>query len=81
MNVLSQLTVVGNVTKEQFETQFDQMFPSLADVYYIVVIVDKNLDKIVGSATLIIERKFVRSTGLVSQLLTESLLILRKFNF
>lgn len=71
MDVLSQLTVVGNVTKEQFETQFDQMFPSLADVYYIVVIVDKNLDKIVGSATLIIERKFVRSTGLVSQLLTE----------
>jgi hypothetical protein len=52
--------VVGDVTKEQFEAQFDQMFPSHADVYHIVVIVDRKLDKIVGSATLIIERKFVR---------------------
>ena len=42
------------------------MFPSHADTYFIVVIVDRALDKVIGSASLILERKFLRGTGTVS---------------
>lgn len=65
MNVLSQLTIVGEVSQADFERQYDYMFPKHNDSYYIVVIIDRNLDKVVGSATLLIERKFLRSTGQV----------------
>ncbi len=66
MNVLSQLTVVGDVSKSDFEARYDWMFPKHADTYFIAVIVDKKLDTVIGSATLMLERKFVRNTGLVS---------------
>jgi glucosamine-phosphate N-acetyltransferase len=66
LSVLGQLTVVGDVTQASFEAQYDWMFPQRADTYYIVVAVDRALDKIVGSATMMFERKFIRSTGLVS---------------
>ncbi|TNV73972.1 hypothetical protein FGO68_gene6689 [Halteria grandinella] len=63
MNVLGQLTIVGDVTQEAFEKQFEWMFPLHKDTYHIVVIVDNKLDKIIGSGSLIMERKFLRSTG------------------
>jgi glucosamine-phosphate N-acetyltransferase len=63
INVLSQLTIVGDVSQASFEKQFDWMFPSHIDTYFIVVIIDKQLDKVIGSGTLILERKFLRSTG------------------
>ena len=66
MNVLGQLTVVGDVSQKDFEKQFDWMFPSHADTYFVVVIVDRNKDMVIGSATLIIEKKFLRSCGTVS---------------
>jgi hypothetical protein len=44
------------------------MFPSHSDTYFIIVIVDKNKDKVVGTATILLERKFMRSTGIVSLL-------------
>lgn len=67
MDVLAQLTVVGNVTQASFEERFDWLFPRHADTYFIIVIVDKTKDKVVGSATLMLERKFLRSTGTVSR--------------
>jgi hypothetical protein len=39
------------------------MFPKHKDTYHIVVIVDRKLDKLVGTGSLIMERKFLRSTG------------------
>jgi len=45
------------------------MFPNHADTYFIVVAVDRAKDKIVGSASLMLERKFIRSTGTVIHLL------------
>ena len=45
------------------------MFPKNADTYFIVVIIDKRNEKVVGTATMLIERKFLRSTGLVSNFL------------
>lgn len=67
LSVLSQLTVVGEVTRADFESRYDWMFPRHADTYFIVVIVDKKLDKVVGSASLMMERKFVRNAGIVSE--------------
>ena len=57
--------MVGNVTQETFEARYDWMFPKHADTYFIVVIIDKKKDAVVGSATLMLERKFIRSTGTV----------------
>lgn len=66
LSVLAQLTVVGEVSKQDFENRFDWIFPRQSDTYYIVVIVDKLKDKVIGSATLLLERKFIRNTGTVS---------------
>ena len=66
MEVLAQLSIVGKVTQQDFEAQYDWMFPSRSDTYFIIVIVDKNKDKVVGTATIFLERKFMRSTGIVS---------------
>ena len=41
LEILAQLTVVGNVTQQDFEQRFDKMFPEQADIYKIVVIVDR----------------------------------------
>ena len=65
MEVLGQLTVVGNVTKTSFQERFDWLFPKHSDTYFIIVIVDRVKEKVVGSATLMLERKFLRSTGTV----------------
>ena len=42
------------------------MFPKRADVYRIVVIVDKKKDKVIGTGTLFVEKKFLRQTGIVT---------------
>jgi len=66
MNVLKQLTVTGNVSKIEFESQYDWLFPKHEDTYSIIVIEDTKLSKVIGTATLLLERKFVRQTGTVS---------------
>jgi glucosamine-phosphate N-acetyltransferase len=66
MEVLAQLSIVGKVTQQDFEARYDWMFPSHSDTYYIIVIVDKSKDKVIGTATMLLERKFMRSTGIVS---------------
>jgi hypothetical protein len=54
------------VTKASFEERYDWIFPRNSDSYFIIAIEDKAKGKVVGSATLILERKFLRSTGTVS---------------
>ena len=63
--MLSQLTKIGDVTKDDYEKRFDELFPKRADVYRIVVIVDKKKDKIIGTGTIFIEKKFLRQCGIV----------------
>ncbi|KAJ8290245.1 hypothetical protein GJAV_G00010450 [Gymnothorax javanicus] len=55
--VLSQLTVAGDVTPEQFIENFEHM-KNTGD-YYVVVVEDTNLGQIVATATLIVEHKFI----------------------
>ena len=63
MDLLSQLTQSGNVSKKMFKDRFDLM-KKMRDVYLIVVVEDIQIHKIVGSATLYIENI------LTSQLIT-----------
>ena len=44
------------------------MFPRLADMYKIIVIEDRATGKLVGSGSVIIERKFIRNTGLCAHI-------------
>uniref|UniRef100_A0A3B1KAE1 Glucosamine 6-phosphate N-acetyltransferase n=1 Tax=Astyanax mexicanus TaxID=7994 RepID=A0A3B1KAE1_ASTMX len=57
--VLSQLTVAGDVTKEQFKANFEHM--RRTGDYYVIVVEDTNLGQIVATATLIVEHKFIHS--------------------
>ncbi|XP_059157522.1 glucosamine 6-phosphate N-acetyltransferase-like [Physella acuta] len=58
LNLLKELTIVGDLTKEQFISQFNRM-KSCADTYYITVIEDVVKGQIIGTATLVVERKFI----------------------
>lgn len=62
----SQLTEVGHVTREQFLNRFFQM-KSIGD-YFVTVIVDRRINRIIGSATLVLERKFIRGCAIRGQL-------------
>lgn len=64
LELLSQLTEVGKVTREQWLNRFYQM--KACGDYFVTVIVDKRYNKIIGSATLVLERKFIRGCALVS---------------
>lgn len=65
LDSLSQLTVVGNVTKEEFEKRFDELYPPREEMYKIVVIVEKATDWIVGVGTIFFEKKFLRKLSTV----------------
>nr|CAG4641273.1 EOG090X0FKI [Eulimnadia texana] len=67
LELLKQLTVVGDISYEEFSSQFEAM-KSAKGTYYVTVIEDTSLDRIVGSATLLFERKFIRNCGLRARL-------------
>jgi len=58
LKILSQLTVVGDVSEEQFLETFATM-KDRPGTYYVTVIEDQNSGEVVGAATLLIEQKFV----------------------
>ena len=63
LEILSQLTKVGEIDTERFEKRFNSMKESKC--YYVIVVADKNqADKIIGTATLILEQKFIRECAL-----------------
>ena len=72
-DVLEQLTTtVGKVTETEFKSQFNKM-KSSNETYYPTVIVDKSSGKIVCTATLVIERKFIHNCatrGLIEDVVT-----------
>nr|CAG4644375.1 EOG090X0FKI [Lepidurus arcticus] len=63
LQILSQLTVVGDISREEFEAQFEVM-KSSPETYYVTVLEDKNTHRVIGSATLLLERKFVRQCAI-----------------
>jgi len=66
LDVLRVLTQVGNVTKSEFESRFDEMRAG-AGGYHVLVILDGD-GKIVGTGALIVERKFIHHLGLVGHI-------------
>ena len=57
------MTKVGEISRADFEEQFDEMFTKKADVYKTIVILDNKIDQVIGAGSLIIERKFIRQLG------------------
>ncbi|XP_055609187.1 probable glucosamine 6-phosphate N-acetyltransferase [Uranotaenia lowii] len=66
LQILSQLTSVGDVTLAQFLNRFAQMRAS--GDYFVTVIVDSRYDKIIGSATLVLEHKFIHGCSVRGRL-------------
>merc|ERR1739848_951576 len=67
LELLGQLTSVGNISREEWEARFQAM-KSCKDTYYVVVIEDVSLARVIGAATLVVEKKFIHSCGLVGRL-------------
>lgn len=59
LQLLGQLTKLGDISREKFNERFDAM-RSCPGHYYVTVIEDTLLGQIVGSATLACELKFIR---------------------
>eukprot|EP01137_Pigoraptor_chileana_P025915 Opistho-2@96136 len=62
LDLLSQLTKVGDVSEERFTAQFEAMIAA-KDTYYVVVIEDPALNRLVACATLVVELKFIHGAS------------------
>jgi len=63
IDLLRQLTECGTITREQFGKRFDEM-KQCPDTYFVLVLEDSQSMSIVGTATLLCEKKFIRQLGL-----------------
>jgi glucosamine-phosphate N-acetyltransferase len=63
VQLLSQLTDIGDLCKDKFIQRFRSM-KVCPGTYYTVVIEDKRNDQIVGSATLVVEQKFIHAAAI-----------------
>jgi glucosamine-phosphate N-acetyltransferase len=61
IELLGQLTECGTITYEGFKQRFNQL-KQCSNTYYILVLEDMN-KQIIGTATLVCERKFIRQLG------------------
>ncbi|XP_043254839.1 probable glucosamine 6-phosphate N-acetyltransferase [Colletes gigas] len=66
LQLLAQLTEVGNISKEQFLRRFYTM--KCTNSYYIIVIEDVSTGKVIASATLVVEQKFIHNCALRGRL-------------
>jgi glucosamine-phosphate N-acetyltransferase len=66
IQILGELTKVGDISRDAWEARFDEM-KSCKDTYFIIVIEDVNLGKIIGAATLVVEKKFIHECGKVGR--------------
>ncbi|XP_025192701.1 probable glucosamine 6-phosphate N-acetyltransferase [Melanaphis sacchari] len=62
LDLLSELTVTGNVTQQMYSNTFDMMKKN-SGTYYIIVVEDTEENCIVASGSLTIEKKFIHSCG------------------
>ena len=63
---MAQLTEVGNINREQFLNRFHMM--KNTGSYYIIVIEDANTEKVVATATLVVEQKFIHNCAMRGRL-------------
>ncbi|KAG1668667.1 hypothetical protein FOA52_001275 [Chlamydomonas sp. UWO 241] len=67
LQLLSQLTTVGEVTEEQFSARLAEM-RAVERGYIVMVFEDTDKGAVVGSATCAIERKFIHACGMVGHI-------------
>lgn len=86
LQLLAQLTVVGEIDEQSFRSKFfSSMTPAgltlctgrfdemrAAKMYYIIVIEDEEEGKVVAATTLFLEYKFIHSNSLVSRIFFQS---------
>ena len=66
LNVLRDLTTVGDISLQAFNERFD--FMALRnDTYYVLVICDESAE-VVGTGAVVVERKFIHGLGRSSSL-------------
>jgi glucosamine-phosphate N-acetyltransferase len=71
LNLLEELTKVGNPSKEDFVKRFQFLKANnvtFGHVYLTVVIEHLESSRVVASGTLLVERKFIRNLGLVGHI-------------
>lgn len=66
LQLLSQLTSVGTVSRHDFLSRFHRM--KYSGDYFVTVIEDMRINQLIGSATLVIEHKFIHDCGLRARL-------------
>ncbi|KAH7176703.1 acyl-CoA N-acyltransferase [Dactylonectria macrodidyma] len=68
LDCLRVLTTVGDISKADFDQQYDHM--ANANSYYVIIIEDttKTERPVVGTGALIVERKFIHSLGAVGHI-------------
>nr|UEK51393.1 GnPnat-like protein [Parasacculina yatsui] len=66
VDLLSQLTDVGEISRDMYLGRFDEM--RVAGCYYTMVIEDRCAGVVVGSATLVVESKFIHGCALRGRL-------------
>ncbi|WRT68929.1 uncharacterized protein IL334_005911 [Kwoniella shivajii] len=66
-DVLAVLTAAPQLSPKAYKGNFDEL-KACPGTYFIIVIIDVSSDKIVGSGSVIVERKFLRGTGLVGHI-------------
>ncbi|XP_024525267.1 glucosamine 6-phosphate N-acetyltransferase isoform X1 [Selaginella moellendorffii] len=67
LQLMQQLTVVGDVSREMFDAKMQQL-EKLGDYHRIVVIEDVKSGRVVATGSIFIEHKFARSCGKVGHL-------------
>jgi glucosamine-phosphate N-acetyltransferase len=66
LDVLRVLTTVGDITEEAWNKRYDWI-TSRNDEYYMLVVCD-GADRVVGTGSLIVERKFIHELGMVGHI-------------
>eukprot|EP00660_Eupelagonema_oceanica_P006631 gene6631-22998_t len=67
LELLSQLTTVGDVTAEEFGRRFDEIEQSRA-THNVVVIEDVSTSRVVAAGSVVIELKFIHGCGRVGHI-------------
>ncbi|XP_041353252.1 glucosamine 6-phosphate N-acetyltransferase-like [Gigantopelta aegis] len=62
LQLLEQLTRVGDLTREQYTARFNQM-KNCADNYYVTVLEDTETNQVIGTGTLVKEIKFIHDAS------------------
>ncbi|KAK9428751.1 acyl-CoA N-acyltransferase [Lipomyces doorenjongii] len=67
LEVLKDLTTVGDISEERFNEQFEYMRARQGE-YFVVIIEKIATGNVVGVGTLLVERKFIHECGLVGHI-------------